>query len=407
MISDSDSFERGSGAGQRRPKIAWLSPLPPQRSGIAIYSYWLIKSLKSDVDIHLFSDEQPISELAADFPIHALSEFPKLFADFDDVIYHLGNNAAFHKHIYEFAWDYPATLVLHDYNLSGFMREAFYRHQLYQKAIQRMQLRSESADTERQSAMSHAIVDRSRRVIVHHRWARNEFKEHPNVTVIPLFAHTNYMPTADDVARFKVRFGLKDNNFVITCLGFVNLNKLPALQIEVAKQLLAEGYPVQLVFAGEPAPDALDLFVRSKLDGFGAHIISTGYLDEVDYFSAIFASDVIINLRNPTMGESSATLAQALAAGRPTIVSDVNQYREFPDTVCWKLSHDEYEREVLLEYLRTLLREPAVRRAMSANATNFSREVLGLDHVAEQWLKILSSGKSSISRNSFQAGGVF
>jgi glycosyltransferase involved in cell wall biosynthesis len=215
------------------------------------------------------------------------------------------------------------------------------------------------------------------------------------------------MPTADDVARFKGRFGLKDDNFVITCLGFVNLNKLPALQIEVAKQLLTEGYPVQLVFAGEPAPDALDLFVRSKLDGFGANIISTGYLDEVDYFSAIFASDVIINLRNPTMGESSATLAQALAAGRPTIVSDVNQYREFPDTVCWKLSHDEYEREVLLEYLRTLLREPAVRRAMSANATNFSREVLGLDHVAEQWLKILSSGKSSISRSSFQAGGVF
>ena len=110
MITGPDSFARARSAGQRRPKIAWLSPLPPQRSGIAIYSYWLIKSLKADVDIHLFSDERLISELAVDFPVHALSEFPKLFTEFDDVIYHLGNNATFHKHIYEFAWDYPATV---------------------------------------------------------------------------------------------------------------------------------------------------------------------------------------------------------------------------------------------------------------------------------------------------------
>jgi len=389
MIADPGSIDCASASAQARPKIAWLSPLPPQRSGIANYSYWLIKSLKSDVDLHLFSKEEPTSELSDEFVVLPVSEFPKRFPEYDDVVYHLGNNALFHKHIYELAWDYPATLVLHDYNLSGFMREAFYRHHLYHKALQRIQLRSDPADQQKQSAMSHAIVNRSRRVIVHHRWARNEFKEHPNVTVIPHFARINYTPTADDLRRFKDKFALKDDHFVITCLGFVNLNKMPALQIEVAKQLLAEGYPVQFVFAGEPAPDALDLFVRSKLDGFSANIISTGYLDEVDYFSAIFASDVIINLRNPTMGESSGTLAHALAAGRPTIVSDVNQYKEFPDTVCWKLGHDEYEKEILLEYLRTLLREPALRRAMSANAISFSRDVLGLDIVAQQWLKTL------------------
>ena len=387
MIAEPDSFERASASASSRPKIAWLSPLPPQRSGIANYSYWLIKSLQSGLDIHLFSKEELTPELSKEFVVHPLSEFPDRFAEYDDIIYHLGNNALFHKHIYEFAWHYPATVVLHDYNLSGFMRDAFYRHHLYQKALQRIQLRSDPEDRQRQSAMSHAIVNRSRRVIVHHRWARNEFREQPNVTVIPHFARINYTPTAEDLAQFKDKFGLKDDHFVITCLGFVNLNKMPALQMEVAKQLLAEGYPVQFVFAGEPAPDALDLFVRSKLDGLSANIISTGYLDEVDYFSAIFASDVIINLRNPTMGESSGTLAHALAAGRPTIVSDINQYREFPDTVCWKLGHDEDEKEILIEYLRTLLREPNLRRAMSANAINFSRDVLGLDVVAQQWLK--------------------
>jgi glycosyltransferase involved in cell wall biosynthesis len=389
MLVD-DSVHEASGTQTGRAKIAWLSPFPPQRSGIANYSYSLIKALSAEVDIDLFSNEQLTPELAANFVVRPLSAFPARFRDYDDVIYHLGNHAGFHKRIYELAWQHPATIVLHDYNLSGFMREAFYSQHLYRQAIRRVRLKHNEV-AERQAAMSHAIVDRSRKVIVHHRWARNEFAEHPHVAVIPHFAQINYTPTNDDIARFRQRFGLKDDHFIITCLGFVNLNKLPTLQIEVVKQLLSEGYPVQLVFAGEPAPEVMDLLIQSKLDGCAGNIIWTGFLDEVDYFSAIFTSDIVINLRNPTMGESSGTLAHTLAAGRPTIVSDVNQYKEFPDTVCWKLSHDAHEKELLLEYMRTLLREPRVRDAMSINARNFVANVLGLDKVALQWLKTIGA----------------
>ena len=86
--------------------------------------------------------------------------------------------------------------------------------------------------------------------------------------------------------------------------------------------------------------------------------------------------------RLPSATTRSTGSRRSLAAGRPTIVSDVNQYREFPDSVCWKLGHDEHEKEILLEYLRTLLREPRMRRVMSANAINFSRDVLGLAFAA-------------------------
>ena len=103
------------------------------------------------------------------------------------------------------------------------------------------------------------------------------------------------------------------------------------------------------------------------------NVIFTGYQSEIDYFTAIAAADVVINLRNPSMGEGSLTLMHALAAGKPTIVSDANQYREFPDKVCWKLVHDRNENELLFEYLRTLLSEPRVRTAMSANALSTSK----------------------------------
>ena len=57
---------------------------------------------------------------------------------YDETIYHLGNNCLFHKEIYKLAWNFPATIVLHDYNLSAFLHDAFYLKsdwRLYEEAL--------------------------------------------------------------------------------------------------------------------------------------------------------------------------------------------------------------------------------------------------------------------------------
>ena len=41
----------------------------------------------------------------------------------------------------------------------------------------------------------------------------------------------------------------------------------------------------------------------------------TGYLGEADLDGYILASDILVNLRFPSVGESSGTLARAFAAG--------------------------------------------------------------------------------------------
>ncbi len=57
-------------------KVAWLSPFPPQRSGIANYSYWLVKALKTQLDIDLYYDyEPPSAELKNEFDVYSLSVF--------------------------------------------------------------------------------------------------------------------------------------------------------------------------------------------------------------------------------------------------------------------------------------------------------------------------------------------
>lgn len=385
------------------PKVAWLSPLPPQRSGIANYSYWLVKALRSHFDIDLYYDKQaPTEAIKREFAVHPLSIFAEHHHSYDEVIYHLGNNSIFHKGIYELAWNFPGTVVLHDYNISAFMHEAFYRQneeQLYKQAL--LDGYGDAGHHELQTLaegripdiikfpMSHAVVNRSRKVIVHHRWVKNQFANNNHIEVIPLLAKLDPLPSPQDIELFKNKFFITPDHFVVSCLGFTNSNKLPALQIDVVKRLIDDGYPVKLIFAGEPAPEIQNLEREIRAGQYGEDIIFTGYQSEIDYFSTIFASDIIINLRNPSMGEASLTLMQALAAARPTIISDVNQYREFPDKVCWKLAHDENQAQVLYAYLKALLSDKDLRAAISRNAARYVKNVLNWDDNIARWTEVI------------------
>jgi glycosyltransferase involved in cell wall biosynthesis len=391
---------------ERLRKIAWLSPLPPQKSGIAYYCQSLLDELKSHLAIDLYYQQPPVEELQRQFETYPISQFAEQRDRYDEVVYHLGNHSGFHRTIYQLAWRFPATIVLHDYNLSGFMHEAFYRQpdgDLYEQALTGPN--GEPARSGLQALlpkfgrnigtipMSHAIVNRSRKVIVHHRWVKHQFPAADHVRVIPLFTKITYRPSSEEITNFKKRFSIRENQFLLTCLGFTNRNKLPSLQVEAVNRLLAHGYPVHLLFAGETAPDVKRFEAEVQAGENRENITFSGYLDEADYYCALFASDVVINLRNPSMGEASATLVQALAAGKPAIISDLNQYKEFPDQVCWKVTHDEHEADLLYEYLVALLTNKRLRAAISAASLDYAQEVFSF-RIVPQWIEALTSSRS-------------
>src|SRR6266851_387168 len=187
------------------PKIAWLSPLPPQRSGIANYSQRLIRALRSHFAIDLYYDtDKPAAEIQNAFDVYPVSVFPERYRNYDEVIY----------------------------NLSPFMHEAFYHQpdgQLYKQAL--VEGYGEAGRKEFQALMhggfpdiarfplSHAVVRRSRKAIVHHRWVKNQFGNNTHIEVIPHFAELNCRPTQAQIKNFKKKFAIRDNNFVLSCLG--------------------------------------------------------------------------------------------------------------------------------------------------------------------------------------------
>ena len=81
-------------------KIAFFSPLPPAKSGIADYSAVLLEHLQRFAEVEAFAAK------------------PEKFdpACFDALVYQLGNNP-YHTFVYEMAMEHPGVIVLHEANL--------------------------------------------------------------------------------------------------------------------------------------------------------------------------------------------------------------------------------------------------------------------------------------------------
>ena len=139
-----------------------------------------------------------------------------------------------------------------------------------------------------------------------------------------------------------------------------------------------------LVGAVSPGFDLDRRLQRLGLDGAG--LVREGYVDERRLWALMAAADVHVNLRSPTMGETSGTAIRALSLGRPLIVSDVGWFSELPDAVALKVPVDDREVETLTAALELLATREDVRRVMGESARELARSEHDLDRVAELYL---------------------
>ena len=81
-------------------RVAFFSPLPPARSGIADYSEALLASFRHLAETEVFSSpEKPFDPARADV-----------------ALYQIGNNG-YHDFVYETALRHPGVVVMHESNL--------------------------------------------------------------------------------------------------------------------------------------------------------------------------------------------------------------------------------------------------------------------------------------------------
>jgi len=118
-------------------------------------------------------------------------------------------------------------------------------------------------------------------------------------------------------------------------------------------------------------------------------VVQLDYVEEDRLWSLMAASDVCVNLRWPTMGETSGAAIRALALGRPLVVSDVGWFAELPDDVVAKVPVDEWEVELLATLLERLAGDEHLRTALGAAASDYVKREHELGKVADLYVAAL------------------
>src|SRR6476661_4920001 len=129
---------------------------------------------------------------------------------------------------------------------------------------------------------------------------------------------------------------------LIGCFGFLNMNKRIPQLLEAFASLRRTQPGARLLLVGG-AGDRFDIGRRLERLGLTEGVERLDYVPEGPMWSLMAACDVLVNLRYPTMGETSGSVIRALSLGRPLVVSDVGWFAELPDDVVVKVPVDEYE----------------------------------------------------------------
>jgi glycosyltransferase involved in cell wall biosynthesis len=324
-------------------KVAMLTPIPPERTGVAHYASMLIPALRQHIDLEVIGS----ASRAARQTLPA------------DVIYQLGNNP-YHEFVYREAMVRPGIAVLHDVVLhhlivemtlsrgdaDGYISALRENHGPMGEAWARG--RAGGVHSELGNFLlpaSIVVANRSRAVLVHNQYAAGVLRFHGVRTPIHVVPHPyEHIDAASRRDEIRAHHGFTADDRVIGFFGFLNSSKRPEVVLEAFHAARQRDPRLRLLIVGEPAPN-ID---RSSFAADG--ITFTGYVPDEEFAAHYAAIDRLVNLRYPSAGETSGTLIRAFDAGKLVAVSDYAQFAELPDSCVVKIPLGDGEVAALTEF---------------------------------------------------------
>jgi glycosyltransferase involved in cell wall biosynthesis len=118
------SEREGRPAPGPRPRLAFVSPLPPCESAIADYAAELLPHLSRYYEIEVVTPQEQVSDrwVRGSFSRRTPEWFSHNAGLYDRVLYHFGDSDL-HGHMFGLLEQVPGTVVLHDFSLSNVLRD--------------------------------------------------------------------------------------------------------------------------------------------------------------------------------------------------------------------------------------------------------------------------------------------
>jgi glycosyltransferase involved in cell wall biosynthesis len=364
-------------------RVAYFSPLPPERTGVADYSALLLPALRRKVDVEVVRRGRRRAPRGTDV-----------------ALYHVGNNPDAHAWVVDALRKRPGVLVLHDFVLHhlvagmtvgrrdghGYLDALEREHGVVGRLLghgvldKRIPPLWESRPEE--FPLAGFVLQHATGLVVHSRTVRDVAVAAGFEGPIWVVPHPAW-PVPDLVPE-RVSDGP-----TVGCFGVVNSSKrIPELLRAFAG--IRERHPAATLLLVGPTSSGFDLDRRLQRLGLaGEGLVREDWVDERRLWALMAGVDICVNLRHPTMGETSGSVIRSLSLGKPLVVSDVGWFSELPGDVAVKVPVDAREVETLEAALELLVSRDDVRTTMGAAAAELARREHDLDRVADLYVSAL------------------
>ena len=335
------------------------------KTGIAACSADLVAALRAR------------GHLVDTYPESAAHDFPWVHRQrpYDLIVYQFGNSSH-HDYEWPYAFRYPGLVVLHDTHLHHaraalLLRERRrdeYRHELAWNEPQINPDVAELAVAGFDSGLYYdwpfvrGLVTASRLVAVHgeatrraliealsdSRWPMADERPPISKKLVAIRLGHGELVTpereAEARARIRARYGIEPDAVLFGVFGGLAPEKRVPQVLAAFRAVLPYAPGARLLLAGAPAAHFDLPAAIATLDAAAASRVTvTGYVDDAELTDHIAAVDVSLNLRWPTAGETSGPWLRALAAGKPTVITDLVHLADRPslDPRTWAVRRSE------------------------------------------------------------------
>ncbi len=384
-VTRGTGFERETNAPSRR--LAWFTPLPPVRSGISAYSAevlpWLTE--RFEIDVYVDDDTMPGAGTAspgepAPAAIRSAHDFlwRHRARPYDLVVYQLGN-ATCHDYMWAYLTRIPGLVVLHDGQLhhararqllthqrTGDYRDEFvYCHPQADPRVADLAVAGFAGPAYYLWSLLRVVLDSARLVAVHSRGLADDLRRQaPDTRIahlrmgVPDLPHEPWPPTdptgpapgspsghghdrpADGDRSVRARHGIPPDAVVFGAFGVVTPEKRVPHALDALPTVLRAVPDARLLLVGEPMPH-FDARAEIRSRGLEDHVVVTGFVPDDQLPAYIRATDVCLCMRWPSSRETSASWLRCLAAGKPTVITDLVHTVDVPaqDPRTWEVLH--------------------------------------------------------------------
>lgn len=378
-------------------------------SGIADYSYELLPLLERSAEVDAFCPK-PGRFRRPRVPPGIAWRLPDELSSngYDAVYHHLGNNP-WHEFVYEAALARPGIFVFHDLSLHhliaylmverGFgVRDRDRYEQIFAEEygpelgarIAALKIHGVASDLEKfLFPLTAHMARRARGIVVHSHWAADQIGREAPATPIEVIPHHAGAPPTETVGvsrpEARRRLGLPESAFIVGHFGFVTRPKQPEAVIGGMAQLhRAHPESLLVVVGADNTGGGLDRII-DRHDVRDA-VRPVGFVGLTKFYLYLKAVDAVINLRYPSAGESSGSIARALAEGRAVICNNYHAFAELPGGAVLKVEIDGPQAEQVGDHLIHLAKDRQFKEDIENRARSYAKTVLDQRRCADLYL---------------------